>query len=61
MISQWKHHIPVITAMKGLDAIRPEYNCFISMTISVESLYGFWENWLGEKGKRETNKGVEMA
>ena len=23
---------------KGFDAILPEYNCFISMTISVESL-----------------------
>ena len=28
-------------AMKGLDAIRPEYNYFISMIISVDSLCGF--------------------
>ena len=28
-------------AVKGFDAIRPEYNCFISMIISVDTLCGF--------------------
>ena len=27
--------------MKGFDAIQPEYNCFISMIISVDTLCGF--------------------
>ena len=40
MISHWKHHLGLF-AMKGFDAIQLEYNCFISMTISVESLCGF--------------------
>ena len=30
-----------LLAMKGFDAIRPEYNCFISMIISVDTLCGF--------------------
>ena len=30
-----------LIAMKGFDAIRPEYNCFISMLISVDTLCGF--------------------
>ena len=29
-----------LLAMKGFDAIRPEYNCLISMTISVDTLCG---------------------
>ena len=28
-------------SMKECDAIRPEYNCFISMIISVNTLCGF--------------------
>ena len=35
---RWKHHI---LSMKGCHAIRPEYNCFISMIISVDTLCGF--------------------
>ena len=31
----------LLLAMKGFDAIRPEYNCFISMIISVDTLCGF--------------------
>ena len=31
----------LLLAMKGFDAIRPEYNCFISMIISVNTLCGF--------------------
>ena len=30
-----------LLAMKGFDAIRPEYNCFISMIISIDTLCGF--------------------
>ena len=30
-----------LLAMEGFYGIRPGYNCFISMTISVESLCGF--------------------
>ena len=30
-----------LLAMKGFNAIRPEYNCFISMIISVDTLCGF--------------------
>ena len=30
-----------LLAMMGFDAIRPEYNCFISMIISVDTLCGF--------------------
>ena len=30
-----------LLTMKGFDAIRSGYDCFISMTISVESLCGF--------------------
>ena len=30
-----------LLAMKGFDAIRPEYNRFISMIISVDTLCGF--------------------
>ena len=30
-----------LLAMKGFDAIRPEYNCFISMIISIYTLCGF--------------------
>ena len=30
-----------LLAMKGFDAIRPEYDCFISMIISADTLYGF--------------------
>ena len=30
-----------LLAMKGFDAIRPEYSCFISMIISVDTLCGF--------------------
>ena len=31
-----------LLAMKGFDAIRPDYNtCFISMIISVDTLCGF--------------------
>ena len=30
-----------LLAMKGFDAIQPEYNCFISMIISVDTLCGF--------------------
>ena len=36
-----------LLAMKGFDAIRPEYNCFILMMISVDTLCGLapleWE------------------
>ena len=35
---RWEHHI---LSMKGCHAIRPEYNCFISMIISVDTLCGF--------------------
>ena len=35
---RWEHHI---LSMKGCHAIRPEYNCFISMIISVNTLCGF--------------------
>ena len=38
MIFQWEHHI---LSMRGCYAIRPEKNCFISMTISVDTLCGF--------------------
>ena len=38
MISQWEHHI---LSIEACDAIRPEYNCFISMIIYVDSLCGF--------------------
>ena len=31
----------LLLAMKGFDAIRPEYNCFISMIIYVDTLCGF--------------------
>ena len=31
----------LLLAMKGFDAIRPAYNCFISMIISVDTLCGF--------------------
>ena len=41
MISPWETIHLQLLAMKGFDAIRPEYNCFILMTISVESLCGF--------------------
>ena len=30
-----------LIAIKGFNAIRPEYNCFISMIISVDTLCGF--------------------
>ena len=30
-----------LLAMKGFNAIRPEYNCFISMIITVDTLCGF--------------------
>ena len=30
-----------LLAMKGFDAIQPEYNCFISTTISVKSFCGY--------------------
>ena len=30
-----------LLAIKGFDAIRPQYNCFISMIISVDTLCGF--------------------
>ena len=35
---RWEHHI---LSMKGCHAIRPEYNCFISMIMSVDTLCGF--------------------
>ena len=35
---RWEHHI---LSMKGCHASRPEYNCFISMIISVDTLCGF--------------------
>ena len=38
MISQWEHRILSIWAC---DAIRPAWNCFISMIISVDTLSGF--------------------
>ena len=37
-ISQWEHHI---LSIEACDAIRPEFNCFISMIISVDILCGF--------------------
>ena len=30
-----------LLSINGCDAIRPEYNCFISMIISVDTLCGF--------------------
>ena len=35
---RWEHHI---LSMKGCHAIQPEYYCFISMIISVDTLCGF--------------------
>ena len=35
IVSQWVHH------MKGFDAIRSGYDCFISMTISKSRVKGF--------------------
>ena len=41
MISQWNTIYLQSLAMKELNAIRPEYNCFISIIISVDTLCGF--------------------
>ena len=41
IISQWNTIYLRLLAMKGFDAIQPEYNCFISMIISVDTLCGF--------------------
>ena len=41
---RWKNGNTIylrLLAMKGFDAIRPEYNCFISMIISVDTLCGY--------------------
>ena len=37
-VLQWVHHI---LSIEACDAIRPEFNCFISMIISVDTLCGF--------------------
>ena len=38
MIFQWEHHI---LSIEACDAIRPGFNCFISMLIFVDTLCGF--------------------